>query len=382
MRKFDDNFLNFIKENISIEDLARNVYNLIEHKKRSTKQYPVFVQNEEDLKTKGSVKIVINPAKNSFFTHNYNAKGTVIDFVEYIENCNFVTAVKKIASYYNIDIQNKNIELNDDYIKNNINLQRSINFKNKVKEAAAEAEANAQKWLEMYKNLRINRHFTESVRGISADLLNYLRDSDILKFYKTDKYSVIKVPLYSKVGEMCGGQDIYKDSSGKWQKINHGRAGIFITGNLKNITTLTLTESFFDSLSALQLKYDKTKAKNPFYSYDDLNNDLATVSINGSLSDLKKEAIIDVIKNAESLKTIIYAFDNDEVGKKYEKEIFDLLKENGLLEKFNVVAINYGNKKDLNEYLQAKKARESIAPVNNIKDRAAGEREKEAFIAR
>ena len=177
---------------------------------------------------------------------------------------------------------------------------------------------------------------------------------------------------------MCGGQDIYRDKNGKWQKINHGRAGIYVTGNLKNVQTLTLTESAFDSLSALQLKYDKTKAKNPFYSLNDLDSDLATISINGSLSDLKKEAILDVIRNAESLKTIIYAFDADEVGKKYEKEITELLRDNELLEKYDVVSVSFGEHKDLNEYLQAKKLKDSAAL--NINDMAAGkEKEKAAF---
>jgi len=209
----------------------------------------------------------------------------------------------------------------------------------------------------MYKNMRINRHFTNDIRSISAELLNYLRDNGKIKYYKTDKYAVIKVPLYKNSTEMCGGQDIYKNADG-WQKINHGRAGIFLTGNLKNVQTLTLTESFFDSLSALQLKMDKTKAKNPFYSYSDLDNDLATVSINGSLNDLKKEAILDVIRNAGNLQTIVFAFDADEVGKKYEKEITELLRENGLLDKYDVVKIVYGTHKDLNEYLQAKKVTE------------------------
>jgi len=372
MRKFNDDLLNMIKENIHIIDFAENVYNLEKNKHKSTKQYPVYKIGDD--------KIIVNAANNSFFSANSNKKGTIIDFIQYVENVDFVTAVKKIAAYAHLEI-NENVDFDADSFKNNVVFQRSENIKKEAVEATAEAERNAQKWIEMYKNMRVNRHFTEDVRGISAELLNYLRDNGKIKFYKTDKYAVIKVPLYSKVGEMCGGQDIYKDSSGKWQKINHGRAGIFITGNLKNITTLTLTESFFDSLSALQLKYDKTKAKNPFYSYDDLNNDLATVSINGSLSDLKKEAIIDVIKNAESLKTIIYAFDNDEVGKKYEKEIFDLLKENGLLNKYNVVTISYGTHKDLNEYLQAKKLKDSAVP-DNIQRQAAGKREKEAIIAR
>jgi len=291
-----------------------------------------------------------------------------------------VTAVKKLAAYANINID-ENIDFNDDYFKNNVVFKRSESIKKEAETATAEAERNAEKWIEMYNTLRINRHFDSDVRGISADLLNYLRDNNKIKFYKTDKYSVIKVPLYNRIGSMCGGQDIYRDKNGKWQKINHGRAGIFLTGNLKNVTTLTLTESVFDSLSALQLKMDKTKAKNPYYSYDDLNSDLATISTNGSLSDLKKEAILDVIKSAESLQTIIYAFDADDIGKKYEKEVTQLLKENGLLEKFNIVSVKYGGYKDLNEYLQAKKLKDSAAL--NINDMAAGkEKEKAAIIAR
>ena len=367
MKKFDENLLNMIKENIHIADFAENVYMLEKDRRKSTKQFPVYKLN-------GDI-IIVNAANNSFFAANSNVKGTIIDFVQFIENVDFVTAVKKIAAYAHLDI-GENIDYNDEYLKNNVVFQRSESIKREAEAATAEAQEKAQKWINMYKNMRINRHFDSDVRGISKDLLNYLRDSDKLKYYKTDKYAVIKVPLYKNSTEMCGGQDIYKNAEG-WQKINHGRAGIYFTGNLKNVQTLTLTESFFDSLSALQLKYDKTKAKNPFYTYSDLDNDLATVSINGSLSDLKKEAILDVIRNAGNLRTIIYAFDNDEVGKKYEKEITELLEENGLLDKFEVVKIAYGTHKDLNEYLQAKKARESAAPDNSVE--AAGKREKEAF---
>ena len=348
MRKFNDDFLTFIKENILIEDIAQNVYNLEKNRRKSTKQYIVYEYNND--------KIIVNSAKNSFFTANNNEKGTIIDFVKYIENCDFVEAVKKIANYYNIDIQNENVEFNDDFVKNNVNLQRSIDLKNAIKEAEIESNTKAETWINLYKNLRINRHFDSDIRAISKDLLNYLRDKEKIKYYKTEKYSVIKVPLYKDSVNMCGGQDIYKNLEG-WQKINHGRAGIYITGDLKNVTTLTLTESFFDSLSALQLKYDKTKAKNPFYDLDDLNSDLATVSINGSLNSLKKEAIIDVIKNAENLQTIIFAFDTDEVGKKYEKEVKQLLKDNKMLNEYDVVSVTFKNAKDLNEYLQTQQVK-------------------------
>jgi len=371
MRKFDENLLNMIKENIHIIDFAENVYGLEKHKHKSTKQYPVYNLNGD--------KIIVNAAKNSFFCANSNNKGTIIDFVEFVENVDFVTAVKKLAAYAHLDIE-ENIDFDDDYFKNNVVFKKSESIKKEAETATAEAEAKAEKWINMYNTLRINRHFTNDIRGISAELLNYLRDNDKIKFYKNDKYAVIKVPLFSDSKTMCGGQDIF-EKDGRWQKINHGRAGIYYTGNLKNVTMLTLTESFFDSLSALQLKYDKTKAKNPFYSLNDLDSDLATISINGSLSDLKKEAILDVIKSAGNLQTIIFAFDADKVGCKYIEEVKKLLEENGLLEKYDVVSISFGEHKDFNEYLQAKK-RESTAP-DNIKERAAGKgKEKAAIIAR
>ena len=372
MRKFNDDFLTFIKENILIEDIAQNVYNLEKNRRKSTKQYIVYEYNDD--------KIIVNSSRNSFFVSNNNEKGTIIDFVQYIENCDFVEAVKKIANYYNIDIQNENVEFNDDFIKNNVNLRRSVDLKNEIKENEKKTKEKAETWINLYKNLRINRRFDNDIRAISKDLLNYLREKEKIKYYKNEKYAVIKVPLYNRVNTICGGQDIYEDAK-KWQKINHGKAGIFFVGNLKNVTTLVLTESFFDSLSALQLKYDKTKAKNQFYTFDDLDSDLATISINGSLSDLKKEAILDVIKNAKSLKTIIFAFDNDNIGKKYVDEVTNLLKDNELFDKYDVVKITFDKYKDLNEYLQAKKTRESIATDNNINKNKAIERKKKEALA-
>jgi len=78
MRRFDENFLNFIKENILIEDLARNVYNLTEHRKKSTKTYPVFYQGAPE---KDAPKFLIDNRNNSFIDTNNIRKGDVIQFV-------------------------------------------------------------------------------------------------------------------------------------------------------------------------------------------------------------------------------------------------------------------------------------------------------------
>ena len=139
----------------------------------------------------------------------------------------------------------------------------------------------------------------------------------------------------------------------KKKLINHGKAGLYITGNLTSINTIVFTESFFDSLSALQLKFYKTKKKNPFYTYSILNHEIGTISINGSLSNLKKEAIIDVIKNSPMLKTIILGFDDDNMGQKHTSEIKNLLKNSGFINKYSIKLVKYKDYKDFNEYLQA-----------------------------
>jgi hypothetical protein len=78
------------------------------------------------------------------------------------------------------------------------------------------------------------------------------------------------------------------------------------------------------------------------------------------LSDLKKQSIINILKNYKNIKLLIMAFDDDEVGRKYEKEILNLLKENELFDKFkdNIVKIEYNGAKDLNELLKNKKEKE------------------------
>jgi len=59
MRRFNDDLLNMIKENIHIADFADNVYNLEKDRRKSTKQYPVYKLNDD--------KIIVNAANNSFF---------------------------------------------------------------------------------------------------------------------------------------------------------------------------------------------------------------------------------------------------------------------------------------------------------------------------
>jgi SAM-dependent methyltransferase len=76
-----------------------------------------------------------------------------------------------------------------------------------------------------------------------------------------------------------------------------------------------------------------------------LVNDLGVCSINGSLSDFKKQSIVNILKNYDNINTLILAFDDDEVGRKYEKEIIELLKENGYK---NLTGVDI-NKEMLNE---------------------------------
>jgi hypothetical protein len=282
----------------------------------------------------------------------------------YLENLDFVSAVKKIASTYGLEI---NDVASFDYEKNEY-LKRSLQVTKSVKEYIRE---QAEKdYAEFFNNIKINRSFKESIRGISADLLNLMREKGLIKFYKTDKYATIKTKTFCSSAEVCGIQDIYKSSTGEWKKINNGRAGVFFAVNLKNITTLVLTESFFDSLSALEMAFAGGVRRNPFYTLEDLINDVGTVSINGSLSALKKEAILDILKNSDSLKTLVFGFDNDDIGQKYCQEIYKMLKENDLDNNYEIIYIQYPqNIKDLNELLQTKlQQQQPQEPKRKIKD--------------
>ena len=341
MKKFDDNFLQYIRDNIPAEDILENMFNFQKDIKRSSANSNVYITD------KGKKIITYHKnGINAWFTLN-GVKGDNIKLVQFLKNCNFVTAVKELANFYNINP----IKYNHNQNKSP-NLQRAIERKEKIKHKIIEADKNSKEAIENYKNLKINKHFQEDIRGVSKELLNYLRDNNKLKFYRTDKYATIKIPLYCNINEICGIQDIYKKDN-SWQKINRGKAGIYITGNLTSIHTIVFTESFFDSLSALQLKFYKTKKKNPFYTYSILNHEIGTISINGSLNNLKKEAIVDVIRNSPMLKTIILGFDDDNMGQKYTSEIKNLLESKGFINKYSIKLVKYKGYKDFNEYLQA-----------------------------
>jgi len=388
-RKFKDEFIRFIKDNVLIEDLAQNVYALQKNRKKSTTAYPVYVLNDD--------KIIINNRKNMFTTASNAASGSVIDFVQFIENVDFVEAVKKIASYYNLDVDreieletdnsytykynnnvnniNKELRLNKEATKNaEIKLNENEEYLKKLEEhkkiieeikkrkeqELKEKEEKAKKEIEIYKRLQSD-YFTRDIRGISSDLLNFLVKEGRFVYYKKSDY--IKVPIFDDNLKLAGVQNIfYSDKEKSWRKINYGKSGIFGIVN-RNNEKVVLTESFFDSLSALQLAYNNKTAENPFYEYEDIIQDLGTISINGSLNEVKKQAIINLLKKLYNVNQIILAFDNDEAGKKYEKEITELLKENEMLNKYKILSLEYGQHKDLNELLQAQQQQQQ---QNNI----------------
>jgi DNA primase len=351
-KRFDDNLLSFIKNNILITDLAENYLNLEKNRKKSTKQYAVYNYIDD--------KIIVNNNKNTFFTANNTAGGNIFDFVMYVKNTDFVNAVKIIAAYYNINIDNENNNI--DYDLENENFKRIKKQKEQKENELKKINEKAKRDIYIYENLKQNAEFDTDIRAISAELLNFLKNSDYIKHYKNDKYDIIKVPLYkyneSGNAEIVGIQDVYFDvNNKKWQKINKGSAGIYTAGNLKNCDKIVMTEAFFDAISAYEFSYNNKIKKNKFYTYTDLINNLAICSTNGSLSDLKKESIVNILKNHDNINTLILAFDDDDVGKKYEKEILNLLKENNI-NNIDIVKINYNGKKDLNELLQAKKTKE------------------------
>lgn len=164
---------------------------------------------------------------NAFFILNTSIKGDNIKLVQYIKKCDFLTAIKEIVEFYKLDP----------------NSFKNINYQ-KLNKKIIESEKKANYYIYLYKNLKKISNFTENIRGISKNLLNYLQKQNKLKYYKTDQYQTIKIPLYSEMNEICGIQDIFKKDD-SWKKVNHGHAGIYYVGNLKQIKSLVITESFF-----------------------------------------------------------------------------------------------------------------------------------------
>ena len=91
MKRFTDEFLEKIKQ-INIQDLLANVYKLPEDKEKTCKAYPVFNSNSGE-------KIIINAGKNTFFISSGEARGNIINLVMYLDNLDFVNAVKKNSKY-------------------------------------------------------------------------------------------------------------------------------------------------------------------------------------------------------------------------------------------------------------------------------------------
>jgi hypothetical protein len=330
---YEEEFIKYIRDNILIEDIIENMFKLPrDNKKSSINSKKYYFRNEKII-------TIHRNGANGFFILNTNIKGDNIKLVQYLKNCDFLTAVESIADFYNLDP----------------NSFRTINFK-PLDEKIVNNEKKANYYIHLYKNFKKISGFAENIRGISKNLLNYLLKQNKLKYYKSDKYQTIKIPLYSSKDEICGIQDIFKrENETEWEKRIHGHAGIFFVGNLDKIKSIIITESLFDSLSALQIHFNYNREKNLSYTFSNLLNELGSISINGSLSDLKRKALIDVIKNAKNLHTIVIAFDADQIGQKYKKEFIELLQSKNILNNYKILILNnYQGYKDFNEYLQAK----------------------------
>ena len=368
MKRFNEVFLNQLKQ-IPINEVAEKLYGMTFDYIKSTKTTYVYRESESDIirtDNKGNnprPKIVVNLAKNVFISHNYknDSYGDIFNFIALKESwdvrTNFPSIVKKLADYVGVvpilDNQNFNTFNFDNSKKFEKLKQKREEIKRQI--AKYEKEKNNINWKEVFENIKVNRHYTDDIRGISAELLNYLRNQGKIKYYKTQNYAITKVPLYSNVKTICGIMDIYRNNNG-WQKLlnKYSKSGIFYTGNLKNIRSLVLTESFFDALSALQFKYYKERRKNLLYSLDNLNNEVGTIATAGILCDLKTNTILDIIKNSQQLENIVLAFDDDNQGHKYTQEIKKLLEQKEFLDKYNIKIISFHGFKDLNEFLQTK----------------------------
>ena len=289
-------------------------------KKKSTKESKKY---KDDL---GNIFIV---KSNTYFnTFNNNDNGTTIDFIQnhIIQQKNFY----KVKKWFNDNIE----RLNDINIRNNTYNNNFENKKNNNKKEGDVSPSFSLLYQKIFKSQIMNKEY---IRNIDINIFNMLINKEIIKYYY--KYNLIKIPLTNDNKNITGILNININTSSKFLEKNSNK-DLFIFGNKINFKYILLFESFYDSLSYLQLlsiKYNTT--------YNNIINNCLFISTNGSISKNNINTIKNIINNKQNI-TIILSFDNDEIGKKYDNDIINIISNN--IEYY----INKSITKDYNEDLQ------------------------------
>jgi len=301
-----------VKDTIPVENVLVKLFNNMQYKKdRSTAKIKVFKNN-------GYIGFVFTNSNTATVKSNINgqtiATGDSINLVQKTLNKNFKDAVLWLLKEFNLikSVENGEIILNNKQIEA-IKLEYEQEKEKNLHELELKEEI-ARQQIQYFKQIG-TLQIDKDVRGISKDLINLIaKDNNAFKIVKNaDKGNRIefKIALKDFNNNIDGLQTIYFNVfSKKWDKRNVGRANISYFGN-KNAENVVITESFFDSLSAVEVM-----AKMGNVSYKDLLSDYLFISINGQYSSLKNNTLKQFLAQAQQ---VILAHDRDNTGENYDK---------------------------------------------------------------
>jgi hypothetical protein len=305
-------------------------------KKKSTEKSKKYKDN------KGNIFIIKD---NVYFnTIDNTDNGTSIDFIQnhIIREKNFY----KVKKWFNENIQ----KLNNitDY-----NKQYNNDYKKKIYKTE---ERNKNSFSILYQKIWKNEiKKIKSIRKININIFNKLIQQNIIKYYV--KYNLIKLPLYNENNNIIGILNINIQNNNKWLEKGSIK-GIFNFGNTTNPSFILLFESFYDSLSYLQLLNIKYSV-----DYDTIINNCLFITTNGSISINNLNTIKTIFNNTKNYKVIL-SFDNDKIGNKYDNDIIQIIPK-GIKYYINK-SINKDFNDDLQEYYKQQYNKQYINNILNI----------------
>jgi len=337
--------INTAKNVIPIENVLVKLFEDMEYKKdRSTAKIKVFKNN-------GYIGFVFTNSNTLTLKDNTTGQTVVsgdnINLVQKVLGKNFKDAVIWLLEKFDLikEVQNGEIILNDKQIQEIQQQHEEEKIKNlhelEIKEQIARQQIQ---YFKQIGTLQVDK----DIRGINKDLINLItKDNNAFKIVKNaDKGSRLefKIALRDFNGNIDGLQTIYFNIfNKKWEKRNVGRANVSFFGN-KNAKNVVITESFFDSLSAIEVM-----AKLGNVNYKEILDNYLVISINGQYSRLKEQTIKQMLQSKEQ---IILSHDNDGTGQSYDK-MFLL---NGVFEEDvkgkEVYILKPKSYKDLNDFVR------------------------------
>jgi DNA primase len=191
--EIDKNTIEEIKNNVKIKDIVSKYTNIRNNKGKC----PIHKE------TNGS--FYIYPETNSWYCYGCSNGGDVIEFIEKVENIDFIDALKKLTGENEIKFIN-----NDDYKK--LNSNDFIKIIEQLKDIKP-SKFDDEKWIEQYAD---NKHGYYIKRGFKKETLSHFKIGYC--WDGSELHNRITIPWYSHDNYLVGvsGREINNNSNAKY----------------------------------------------------------------------------------------------------------------------------------------------------------------------